>query len=199
MKNRKLCYNVTSLKIFLREHKLYILIGCASLLIGIIIGVIAARGFGEDYYKLNFIYELQSGTYAFAKTFFIALLCTLGGLALILLCGFNKWLIIPAFFIAGFLGYRLGLGMVGCLQPSVAGGVACIIFYYLPLYLTAAAVFIAYICIVFSSLCGARGVFGSSASVKRLVIKALPLVIIFTAAAILCCIIIPLLYRLIFM
>ena len=124
MKNRKLCYNVTSLKIFLREHKLYILIGCASLLVGIIIGVIAARGFGEDYYKLNFIYELQSGTYAFAKTFFIALLCTLGGLALILLCGFNRWLIIPAFFIAGFLGYRLGLGMVGCLQPSVAGGVA---------------------------------------------------------------------------
>lgn len=199
MKNRKLCYNVTSLKIFLREHKLYILIGCASLLVGIIIGVIAARGFGEDYYKLNFIYELQSGTYAFAKTFFIALLCTLGGLALILLCGFNKWLIIPAFFIAGFLGYRLGLGMVGCLQPSVAGGVACIIFYYLPLYLTAAAVFIAYICIVFSSLCGAHGVFGSSASVKRLVLKALPLVIAFTAAAILCCIIIPLLYRLFFM
>ncbi len=199
MKNRKLCYNVTSLKIFLREHKLYILIGCASLLVGIIIGVIAARGFGEDYYKLNFIYELQSGTYAFAKTFFIALLCTLGGLALILLCGFNRWLIIPAFFIAGFLGYRLGLGMVGCLQPSVAGGVACIIFYYLPLYLTAAAVFIAYICIVFSSLCGAHGVFGSSASVKRLVLKALPLVIAFTAAAILCCIIIPLLYRLIFM
>ena len=199
MKNRKLCYNVTSLKIFLREHKLYILIGCASLLVGIIIGVIAARGFGEDYYKLNFIYELQSGTYAFAKTFFIALLCTLGGLALILLCGFNRWLIIPAFFIAGFLGYRLGLGMVGCLQPSVAGGVACIIFYYLPLYLTAAAVFIAYICIVFSSLCGAHGVFGSSASVKRLVLKALPLVIAFTAAAILCCIIIPLLYRLFFM
>lgn len=199
MKNRKLCYNVTSLKIFLREHKLYILIGCASLLVGIIIGVIAARGFGEDYYKLNFIYELQSGTYAFAKTFFIALLCTLGGLALILLCGFNRWLIIPAFFIAGFLGYRLGLGLVGCLQPSVAGGVACIIFYYLPLYLTAAAVFIAYICIVFSSLCGAHGVFGSSASVKRLVIKALPLVITFTAAAISCCIIIPLLYRLIFM
>lgn len=199
MKNRKLCYNVTSLKIFLREHKLYILIGCASLLVGIIIGVIAARGFGEDYYKLNFIYELQSGTYAFAKTFFIALLCTMGGLALILLCGFNRWLIIPAFFIAGFLGYRLGLGLVGCLQPSVAGGVACIIFYYLPLYLTAAAVFIAYICIVFSSLCGASGVFGSSASVKRLVIKALPLVIAFTAAAILCCIIIPLLYRLIFM
>lgn len=199
MKNRKLCYNVTSLKIFLREHKLYILIGCASLLVGIIIGVIAARGFGEDYYKLNFIYELQSGTYAFAKTFFIALLCTLGGLALILLCGFNRWLIIPAFFIVGFLGYRLGLGLVGCLQPSVAGGVACIIFYYLPLYLTAAAVFIAYICIVFSSLCGAHGVFGSSASVKRLVLKALPLVIVFTTAAILCCIIIPLLYRLFFM
>ena len=199
MKNRKLCYNVTSLKIFLREHKLYILIGCASLLVGIIIGVIAARGFGEDYYKLNFIYELQSGTYAFAKTFFIALLCTLGGLALILLCGFNRWLIIPAFFIVGFLGYRLGLGLVGCLQPSVAGGVACIIFYYLPLYLTAAAVFIAYICIVFSSLCGAHGVFGSSASVKRLVLKALPLVIVFTTAAILWCIIIPLLYRLFFM
>ena len=199
MKNRKLCYNVTSLKIFLREHKLYILIGCASLLVGIIIGVIAARGFGEDYYKLNFIYELQSGTYAFAKTFFIALLCTLGGLALILLCGFNRWLIIPAFFIAGFLGYRLGLGLVGCLSPSGAGGAACIVFYWLPLYLTGAACGIYVICVVFTSLCGVRGVFSSPAAVKRVLRRCLLPFLCFAAAALLCCVIVPLAYKLIFM
>lgn len=197
--NRKLNYAFTSLKIFLRDNKFYVLLGCAALLVGIVIGVLAARGFGEDYYKLNFIFELQSGTFAFAKTFFIALLCMLGGMALILLCGFNKWLIIPAFFIVGFFGYRLGLNLVGCMQPGTASGVACIIFYYLPLFLTAAFAFIAFICMVFTSICGARGVFASAASVKRLVLRALPLFIAFVLADIICAIIIPLLYKLFFM
>ena len=118
----KLRYGFTSLKLFLREHKFFVLLGCASLLIGIVIGVAAARGAGEDYYKLNFIFEIKAGTYPFAKTFFVAVLCVLGSFAVILPCGFNKWLSVPAFLLVGFWGYRLGLNLVGCLQPSAASG-----------------------------------------------------------------------------
>ena len=196
---RRAAYFFTSLKLFLREYRLFVLLGCLCLLGGVVVGVLSARSFGEDYYKLNFIFELQSGSYSFAKTFFLALLFGWGGLALILLCGFNRWLIFPAFFLVAFLGYRLGLGFVGCLQPSGAGGVACVIFCYLPLYLTAGTVFIVYICMVFSSICGACGVFSSAASIKRLLFKALPLSLVFAAAAFFSCILIPLLYKLFFM
>ena len=71
---RRAAYFFTSLKLFLREYRLFVLLGCLCLLGGIVVGVLSARSFGEDYYKLNFIFELQSGSYSFAKTFFLALL-----------------------------------------------------------------------------------------------------------------------------
>ena len=156
----------------------------------------AARGAGEDYYKLNFIFEIKAGTYPFAKTFFVAVLCVLGSFAVILPCGFNKWLSVPAFLLVGFWGYRLGLNLVGCLQPSATSGAVCIVLYYLPVYLTAAGALIAFICIVFSNSCG-TGM--SSARFKKLIFKALPLLAVFAAMALICGVIIPLLYRLIFL
>lgn len=192
----KLRYGFTSLKLFLREHKFFVLLGCASLLIGIVIGVAAARGAGEDYYKLNFIFEIKAGTYPFARTFFVAVLCVLGSFAVILPCGFNKWLSVPAFILVGFWGYRLGLNLVGCLQPSATSGAVCIILYYLPVYLTAAGALIAFICTVFSNSCG-TGM--SSARFKKLIFKALPLLAVFAAMALICGVVIPLLYRLIFL
>lgn len=199
MRGRKRAYFFTSVKLFLRENKFFVLIGCLCLLLGIIAGVLAARSFGEEYYRLNFIFELQEGTYSFAKTFFFALLSGAGGCALILLCGANRWLAIPAFFLIAFVGYRLGLGLVGCLSPSGAGGAACIVFYWLPLYLTGAACGIYVICVVFTSLCGVRGVFSSPAAVKRVLRRCLLPFLCFAAAALLCCVIVPLAYKLIFM
>ena len=110
---RRAAYFFTSLKLFLREYRLFVLLGCLCLLGGIVVGVLSARSFGEDYYKLNFIFELQSGSYSFAKTFFLALLFGWGGLALILLCGFHRWLIFPAFFSRRLFGLSLGAGFCG--------------------------------------------------------------------------------------
>lgn len=195
----KRSYFFTSLKIFLRENKTCILLGCVSALAGIVIGIIAARSFGEDYYKLNIFFEVNSTSYSYAKTFFTALAFALGGMALILICGINKWLIIAAFIWTGYTGYRLGLGLVGCLQPGTLMGVMCIIFHYLPLYFAAISCFIGYICMVFSSICSPRGVFASAASVKKLIFRALPLLVFFFAVDFICTILIPLLYKLFFM
>ena len=105
---RRAAYFFTSLKLFLHEYRLFVLLGCLCLLGGVVVGVLSARSFGEDYYKLNFIFELQTGSYSFAKTFFLALLFGWGGLALILLCGFNRWLIFPAFFLVAFWAIAWG-------------------------------------------------------------------------------------------
>lgn len=157
----RLDYAATSMKLFIREHKLAILAGIVCFITGTVTGIVVSQGFGEDFYKTNFLWELQNGTYSYPKFFFLSALLAASGFAVIILCGFHRYCNVLAFAVMFYTGYRLGVCIIGCLCPSAISGAICIILYYIPMYVTVFTAYLYTLCRISSARCGHRGIFTS--------------------------------------
>ena len=195
----KCCYALTSFKLFIRDHITCIAISMLCVIAGIIIGIFTARSFGEDYTKLNFIISLQAGEYSYLKTWIIYALIATAAYALLILCGLNRWLNLLAFCAMIYLGYRCGIGMVGCYNQGAVSGIICILLFYLPIFLCLAIGLTYSLCLITGARCGSKGIFSSQNLIKSTVAKIAPAYIINMCVIFACTVIIPFLYKIIFM
>ena len=116
-KRRKFCLNINYLRnrvtAFCEEHSSLIAITLCACLTGILLGIVVAIRFGEEYYKLNVFLALKTGEYGKFSTFFQFFLLALATLAINFACVFKKYFCAIGFLWTAFLGYRTGLCFVG--------------------------------------------------------------------------------------
>lgn len=136
-KKRRFCFNINYLKnticAFCEEHSSLIAIVCCACLTGMLLGIVIAIRFGEEYYKLNVFAALKTAEYGKFSTFFKFFLLALATLAIDFCCVFKKYFSALGFLWAAFLGYRFGLCFVGAANVALIDGIFCVIFFYLPL------------------------------------------------------------------
>lgn len=134
---KKFCLNVNYFKncvsSFVDEHSSLIAIVCSSCLTGILLGIVVAVRFGEEYYKLNVFAALKTAEYGKFSTFFKFFLLALATLAVNFTCVFKKYFCALTFLWTAFLGYRFGLCFVGAANVALVDGIFAVIFFYLPL------------------------------------------------------------------
>lgn len=136
-KRRKFCLNINYLRnrvtAFCEEHSSLIAITLCACLTGILLGIVVAIRFGEEYYKLNVFLALKTGEYGKFSTFFKFFLLALATLAINFTCVFKKYFCAIGFLWTAFLGYRTGLCFVGAANAALVDGIFAAIFFYLPL------------------------------------------------------------------
>ena len=76
---------------FCEEHSSLIAITLCACLTGILLGIVVAIRFGEEYYKLNVFLALKTGEYGKFSTFFQFFLLALATLAINFTCVFKKY------------------------------------------------------------------------------------------------------------
>ena len=118
---------------------------------------------------------------------------------LLILCGLNRWLNLLAFAAFVYLGYRCGIGMVGCFNQGAVSGIICIMLFYLPIFLTLAIGLTYALCVINCARCGSKGIFSSQNIIKATIARIVPAYIITMCVIFTCTVIIPFLYKIIFM
>ena len=98
-----------------------------------------------------------------------------------------------------YLGYRCGIGMVGCYNQGAVSGIICILLFYLPIFLCLAIGLTYSLCLINGARCGSKGIFSSQNLIKSTVAKIAPAYIINMCVIFACTVIIPFLYKIIFM
>lgn len=134
---KKFCLNVNYFKntvsAFVDEHSSLIAVVVCACLTGILLGIVVAVRFGEEYYKLNLFAALKLGEYGKFSSFFKFFLLALATLAIDFTCVFKKYFAALGFLWAAFLGYRFGLCIVGAANVALVDGILTAVFFYLPL------------------------------------------------------------------
>lgn len=134
---RKFCLNYNYIRnvvsAFIGEHSALIAIVLCSCLTGILLGIVVAVRFGEEYYKLNLFAALKLGEYGKFSNFFKFFLLALATLATDFACVFKKYFSALGFLWIAFLGYRFGLCVVGAANVALVDGILTAVFFYLPL------------------------------------------------------------------
>ncbi|MDE5618487.1 MAG: hypothetical protein K2I79_03270 [Clostridia bacterium] len=194
----KLHYALTGAKLFIRNNLTCIVVGLLCALAGVIIGIVVARSFGEDYTKLNFIIAVNVGEYAYFKTLIIYLALTTAAYALLIACGLNRYLNLIAFAAIVYIGYRWGIGMVGTFNQGAIAGVISITLFYIPIFLTLALGMIISLCIIAFARCGSKGIFSSQHLFRSTLTRILPIYLINICVIFVCTVLIPICYRIIF-
>lgn len=194
----KIHYALTSARLFIRNNLTCIIVGMLCALAGVVIGIVVARSFGEDYLKLNFITAVNFGEYAYFKTLIIYLAFTTGAYALLIACGLNRYLNLIAFASIVYLGYRWGIGMVGTFNCGAVAGVISILLFYIPIFLPVTLGMITALCIIAFARCGSRGIFSSQHLFRSTIARIFPIYIINVCIIFVCTVLIPLCYKLIF-
>ncbi len=199
--NKKFCLNINYLKnrvaAFFDEHSSLIAITVCACLTGMLIGIVVAVRFGEEYYKLNVFAALKTGEYGKFSTFFKFFLLALATLAINFTCVFKKYFSALGFLWTAFLGYRTGLCFVGAANVALLDGIFAAIFFYLPLC-------IGYIMLTFAAIGAASKYWiakGAATICSRSVAELLSfyaaLLLCFTALCLAVCVIMPWLVSLI--
>ena len=202
MRTKRFCLNVNYIRnriaAFFDEHAALVAIVCCSFLTGLLIGIVVAVRFGEEYYKLNLFAELKSQEYGKFSTFFTYFLLAFATLAINFTCVFKKYFTALGFVWTAFLGYRFGLGFVGAANVALTDGILTAVFFYLPL------------CIGFVTICfvsiGAASKYwiakGATLTCARSMTELLSfyvaLLLCFTLLALVVCVIMPWLVALVF-
>lgn len=134
---KKFCLNINYLKntvaAFVDEHSALIAVVLCACLTGILLGIVVAVRFGDEYYKLNLFASLKLGEYGKFSNFFKFFLLALATLAINFTCVFKKYFAALGFLWTAFLGYRFGLCVVGAANVALADGILTAVFFYLPL------------------------------------------------------------------
>lgn len=134
---KRFCFNINYVKnnvsAFFDEHSSLIAITVCACLTGMLLGIVVALRFGEEYYKLNVFAALKTAEYGKFSTFFKFFLLALATLAINFTCVFKKYFSALGFLWIAFLGYRTGLCFVGAANVALVDGIFTAIFFYLPL------------------------------------------------------------------
>ncbi len=182
---------------FVEEHSSLIAIVCSSCLTGILLGIVVAVRFGEEYFKLNVFSALKTAEYGKFSTFFKFFLLALATLTVNFTCVFKKYFSALTFVWTAFLGYRFGLCFVGAANVALVDGIFTAIFFYLPLclgYMT--------ICVVATGFASRYWTAKSATvtctgSITELLSHYAALLLCFTALCLVVCVIMPWLVALI--
>lgn len=198
---RKFCLNINYVKnriaAFCDEHSALIAIVCCAFLTGVLIGIVVAVRFGEEYYKMNVFAQLKTSEYSKFSTFFKFFLLALATLAINFTCVFKKYFAALGFIWIAFLGYRFGLCFVGAANVALVDGIFCAVFFYLPLCI--GNIVLATVSIGAASrywIAGGSAV-ACSKSVTALISYYAALLLCFTLVALIICVIMPWLVALI--
>lgn len=199
---RKICLNVNYIRnavsAFCDEHSSLIAIVCCACLTGILLGIVVAVRFGEEYYKLNVFLALKSAEYQKFSTFFKFFLLALATLAIDFTCVFKKYFCALGFIWTAFLGYRFGLCFVGAANAALADGILCAIFFYLPLCAGYVLITIAAIGAASRYWIAKGATMTCARSVTELLSYYAALLLFYTLLALVCCVIIPWLVAIVF-
>lgn len=200
-KKRRFCFNTIYIRnriaAFFDEHSALIAIACAACLIGIVIGIVVAIKFGEEYYKLNVFAALKTQEYGKFSTFIRFFLLALATLAIDFTCVFKKHFAAIGFLWTGFLGYRFGLCFVGAANVALVDGIFCAVFFYLPLCVGLVAVTCIAIACASKYWIAKGATMTCTRSVTELLSLYAAILLWFALLALLCCVIMPWLVALI--
>lgn len=200
-KKRRFCLNINyiknSISAFCDEHSSLIAIVCCACLTGILLGIVIAVKFGEEYYKLNVFAALKSQEYGKFSTFFKFFLLALATLAIDFTCVFRKYFSALGFLWTAFLGYRFGLCFVGAANVALVDGIFCALFFYLPLCIGYTILTIVAIGAASKYWIAKGATMTCSRSVTELLSFYAALLLCFTVIALICCVVMPWLVALI--
>lgn len=183
---------------FFKQYSRLILGFAVCFVIGLAIGIAVAVRL-EEFVKQNVIEELKLGEYSSASTFFNYVFLGLIGAAIAYLSVFKRGFAVLSALWLGFCGYRFGMLAVGCVNVSLATGIICCIFIYLPPYVALLLLSCATVAFASKYWLAKNAALTCRSSLTDLLIKTGILFALYAIVALVFCVIVPWLIRLIFL
>lgn len=155
----KLDYVISGLKCYVKEHKMYLLCLSATIVCGLVLGIIICSMRETITSRYNYIVLISNENYnlfgTFIKIFFLAFV----GILLCYLQVYHKYLRCLPYIVLFYAAYRFGGRLVGIIVADKFVGFICIITFTIPIFLTVLVtlVVVSCICAHFRESCGGKG------------------------------------------
>ncbi len=183
---------------FFAKYRHLIAIFAAVFVVGAAIGIAVALKV-EDLVKQNVIEELKSGEFSMSSAFFRALLFGFITSVTAYLAVFKRGLTAISALWLGYVGYRAGMLAVGCCNVAKSTGVICVIFLYAPVWTAMILLACAIVAAASAYWLAKRAAMTCRASLIAVAERSAIFFALYAIVALICCVIVPWLIKLLFL
>lgn len=155
----KFDYLIASLKCFVKEHKKILLCLLATIVCGLVLGIIVASLRENVTSRYNYIVLISKQQYNLFGTFIKIIFLSIVGIVLCYLPIVHKYCACIPYIALFYTAYRFGGRMVGIIVADKFVGFICLITFTIPIYLAIIISLVAVTCISnhFRANCGGNG------------------------------------------